>query len=586
MLSLEKKLPLLISGLALLVLLSTAAIAVTEVRRSERMLAEQRLERVNLELAELVERGLRNRIALLDSVAASPAVRAVLAGGDPAEAEPALARLQVAADSGAPIQLLDGERRIRMQLQGGRFTTPTSGERVPEPHSELGLIENAGGRSVYWVERPVGAGRPVGWVRQLRRAGSRAAAESIGELIGARVGIFIGHRDGGLWASLSGEPVEPPATFERLGLLSLRVAGEARLARADTLASHPWVIVSTLPAGAVLERSGVLMRRLGVLGAVLLVLAGVAAWAITRGVTAPLRELGRAADAIARGDHGVRAQVQRSDELGRLAQSFNEMAAHVDTARSALELGSQAKSEFLATMSHEVRTPINAVIGYADLLDAGTAGELTAAQRTFVERIRESGRHLTSVVDEVLDFSKIEAGGVGLHLQAVSAAEAIRSAAGLISAQAQTKQLELRLETDSDCTVTVDVQRLRQVLINLLSNAVKFTPAGGRITAACRSATPPAVLGTLAREWVALTVQDTGAGVPEDQHERIFEPFVQASGGYTREHGGTGLGLAISRRLTRVMGGDITVESTPGGGATFTVWLPVAPAPHPAPQPA
>lgn len=582
MLSLEKKLPLLITGLAVIVLVGAAAIAVTDVRHAARLLAEERLQRVNMELAELVGRGVSARAALIDAAARDPGVRAVLAGtASPATAAPALAELRAAADSGAPVQLLNAQRRLVLELRDTSVAAPADGEAIPRAAAVSGFDADAD-ESFYWIERPApGAGGPAGWVRQQRRAGSPAAAETIGELIGPGVSIFLAHRERGPWVRLSGGGIPQPLTVSQPGLLEVPLGGRPHLARADTIAGVPWFVVSAMPLDAVQARSRALLSKLLLLGGLLLGLAVPAAWAISRGVTAPLRELARAADGIARGDYSVRARVRRTDELGRLATSFNDMADHVERARTELELASQAKSDFLATLSHEVRTPINAVIGYADLLDAGAAGTLEPRQHTYVERIRESGRHLTSVVDEVLDFSRIEAGGIELRVQAIPAADALRSAVALISAQAQAKHQEVLVEAGDGCRVAADVQRLRQVLINLLSNAVKFTPPHGSIQAACAEGGPPPGVGAASDDgrWVTITVRDSGPGIPPDQHGRIFEPFVQASGGYTREHGGTGLGLAISRRLTRLMGGDITVASVPGAGAAFTVWLPKAATP-------
>jgi signal transduction histidine kinase len=226
-------------------------------------------------------------------------------------------------------------------------------------------------------------------------------------------------------------------------------------------------------------------------------------------------------------------------------------------------------------MSHELRTPLNAVIGYADLLEANVPGPLTADQKLDIQRIKASSRHLSSLVNEVLDLAKIEAGGMAVERDPIRVADTIREALDMIlpSARARSIELAAEFECDRDATYLGDSDRARQVLVNLLSNAVKFSPAGGRIAVTCRlhDGAAPATLGD--GSWVRVDVEDSGVGIAAEHLERIFEPFVQVDDARTRAAGGTGLGLTISRRLTRMMEGDLTVESRPGSGSCFTLWL-------------
>ncbi len=239
------------------------------------------------------------------------------------------------------------------------------------------------------------------------------------------------------------------------------------------------------------------------------------------------------------------------------------------------ESASNAKSDFLAKMSHEIRTPINAMMGYAELLQMGIGGPVTAAQATQLSRIRASGEHLTAMIGEILDLSKIEAGRMGVEPAVGIVGDVAEAALGLIRPAATTKGVDLdaRLRGAPRTTYVGDPQRVQQILTNLLGNAVKFTPAGGSVSVCCGSASEPAAEERVA-PWATITVQDNGVGISPNDLERIFQPFVQVDGGYTRSHGGTGLGLTISRNLAQMMGGDITVESVLGEGSRFTVWLP------------
>jgi signal transduction histidine kinase len=242
------------------------------------------------------------------------------------------------------------------------------------------------------------------------------------------------------------------------------------------------------------------------------------------------------------------------------------------------EAASTAKSDFLAKMSHEIRTPINAMMGYAELLEMGISGPVSPGQAKQLSRIRASGEHLTSLVNEILDLAKIEAGRMGVEPTNGVASEAIEAALALVRPQAATKGVELsgRIEGEPRVEYIGDPQRVQQILANLLSNAVKFTPAGGTVSVRCgtdkRGDTDEELRD---QDWARIVVEDTGVGIAENDLERVFDAFVQVDDGYTRAHGGTGLGLTISRGLAQVMGGDITVESTFGKGSRFSLWLPV-----------
>ncbi len=245
------------------------------------------------------------------------------------------------------------------------------------------------------------------------------------------------------------------------------------------------------------------------------------------------------------------------------------------------EAANRAKSEFLTTMSHEIRTPVNGILGYIDLLDMGLAGPVSAQQRDFLTRVRLSCTHLVGLVNDVLDLSGMEAGEMSVVRAPAVAADDVATAVSLTLPASETGGVGLSYDPDDTCRVLYlgDAQRVRQVLVNLLANAVKFTPRGGTVTVSCGRVEDKSITAILAGggPWVFLRVSDTGIGIPAAHQVAVFEPFFQVEGGLTRSKGGAGLGLTISRRLARLMGGDLTLESTPDAGATFTLWLPAAP---------
>jgi CheY-like chemotaxis protein/nitrogen-specific signal transduction histidine kinase len=233
-----------------------------------------------------------------------------------------------------------------------------------------------------------------------------------------------------------------------------------------------------------------------------------------------------------------------------------------------LEVASQHKSQFLANMSHELRTPLNAIIGVSEMLleDARDLGKPDEVEP--LERILRAGRHLLALINEVLDLSKIEAGKMELELETFPVAPVAEEVAATVRPMAEKNGNRVGVRCAPDLgTMRADQTRIRQALLNLASNAVKFTERGTVTIDALREAAG-------AGEWIVLRVTDTGIGMTPEQMGRLFQEFTQADSSTTRKYGGTGLGLAISRRVCRMMGGDITVESAPGRGSTFTVRVP------------
>jgi signal transduction histidine kinase/CheY-like chemotaxis protein len=233
-----------------------------------------------------------------------------------------------------------------------------------------------------------------------------------------------------------------------------------------------------------------------------------------------------------------------------------------------LEAASRHKSQFLANMSHELRTPLNAIIGVTEMLldDARTLGQDEQIEPH--ERILRAGRHLLALINDILDLSKIEAGKMELHPEVFALGPLVEDVATTIRPLAAKNGNQVDVDCPADVgAIRADQIRIRQALLNLASNASKFTERGRiRIAVARR---PEA-----GRDWITVAVSDTGIGMSPEQMTRLFEEFTQADASTTRRYGGTGLGLAISRRLCRLMGGDITAESAPGRGSTFTIRLP------------
>jgi PAS domain S-box-containing protein len=259
--------------------------------------------------------------------------------------------------------------------------------------------------------------------------------------------------------------------------------------------------------------------------------------------------------------------------LERNARALREAGKAALKAMRAAEAATAAKSEFLANMSHEIRTPLTAIIGFAGLL--ATQADLDAVGANHVDRISAASRSLLAIVNDILDFSRIEVGQVEISPQAVCPTDIACATLSMFEAQAHAKglSLELAVEEGVPAFVSVDPERLRQILVNLVGNAVKFTGEGG-------------VAVRLRHEAGRLhaTVQDTGPGLTIDQQKKLFQRFSQVDATSTRLQGGAGLGLAICKGLAEAMGGQISLRSRRGRGSTFhlQVAAPIAEAPEPA----
>jgi signal transduction histidine kinase len=249
-------------------------------------------------------------------------------------------------------------------------------------------------------------------------------------------------------------------------------------------------------------------------------------------------------------------------QLSRQYRQSFEDRRQLEQAKKMAEAANEAKGHFLANISHELRTPMNGILGMTDLvLDT----ELTAVQRDLLETSRNSAISLLYLLNDVLDFSKIDTNSIQLANASFDARKLVEETVHAFRTQAAQKSLSLTCEVSREIPAELygDPARLRQILVNLLGNALKFTPAGGvRVRAALESATEREV-------QVRFTVSDTGIGIPLAKQNLIFQPFVQADGSMTRQYGGTGLGLTISRRLVEMMGGRMWLASEPGRGSAF-----------------
>ncbi|ADG82059.1 integral membrane sensor signal transduction histidine kinase [Thermincola potens JR] len=308
-----------------------------------------------------------------------------------------------------------------------------------------------------------------------------------------------------------------------------------------------------------------------------------------RFITIPISKLTGFAQELGRGNLTAQPEYYKSyGEIKELTERFTDMAhklhdiyeqleskvaertAELAAANKELAEISQYKTEFLANMSHELRTPLTAILAFTEELLTKSMGQLNAEQEEYLKDIRDSGRQLLNLINDLLDLSKIESGKMALNLTEVNVGEAVRGVEKLLRPLAQQKNIDMQSAITGTNVIIADEEKVRQVIRNLLGNAIKFTPAGGRIELYVRDTDRP-------DEGVLLTVKDSGPGIPAKDRARIFDSFYQGHRGRNKEYGGTGLGLALVKRIVEMHLGEITLESTEGQGSAFTVYLPAYP---------
>ena len=293
-------------------------------------------------------------------------------------------------------------------------------------------------------------------------------------------------------------------------------------------------------------------------------LALILGYAFSWSLIGPVKEMDARLKQIASGDFSQHVEVLNRDELGTLAANLNRMNDELGQLYQQLETANRHKSDFLASMSHEFRTPLNAIIGYGRLVRRATEGQISPLQRENLQDLLNNAERLLNLIDSLLDFAKIEAGKMAVRVEPVRVSEIIHGAASTIESILNSASVRLVREIAPDIPpLNTDREKLRQIILNLLGNAVKFTERGEIRIAACQQN------GSL-----KLVVSDTGIGIEKKDLDQIFEKFHQGDLSSSKKYRGTGLGLAIVKQFVNLLGGEITVESEVGKGSVFTVRLP------------
>jgi signal transduction histidine kinase len=607
--SIDRRLPLLISGLLLVTVLAFSWTAFVRVERILLNAAGARLESASTVVSLMLTTSQAQDRQRLVAGAADPALTRYLGTHDNAPAvRHALAAAWLAIPGpGTHVELRDATGAVVLDTARGH-APPLSGWIERMIHSgalrpgdaELGPLfavhDSIYGESVVAIARDnriIGYATGGAFIQSIN-------AQEVRDLVGKNAKLLVGSPAEGAWTDLERASAPPPPGIapEHVTIYDGGVGATTRIG------GTPWVLWVEQPRTVVLAPMRQLLIQIGVLAVLFIIAGAILGWLASRRITRPLVSLTDTAEQFARAE-GSGPLALTGDEIERLTDAFGRMVARVEEARTELEQqveeaqslaeeleatndelrgavteadeakdaaqkANRAKSDFLAVMSHELRTPLNAIIGYAEIIRHELCGPVTSDQHEKLRRMRHSADELLRLINQVLDLERLGAGKEQVVLETTEVGDLLRAAAADVEPLAAERGLTLTVVAPNPPIIIVtDVAKLTQIVLNLMSNAVKYTERGEvRVSVDQVSG----VNGAL-----RLIVKDTGIGIQPEHRGHIFEPFWQADQRLTRRVGGTGLGLTIVHRLTALLGGDISVESTPGKGSTFTVRLPLSP---------
>ena len=587
--SIAVKLPV---TLILLLLAAFGAMAVASyfaMRQEVVALAAERLEQAAAQMAGVLGQSTRQRLALMQTLMRNPDVRGYLRAPDPSRADAAAAAMRAYLGNAAEIgnvELWDPAGR-RLLAAGATFNEAT-GPALDMMKAELqsidtpviGKLRNEGGETVVYAVggRIFDAGSPLGYIVERRRIANPAQTQQtmalLAGLIGGRASIVIGNADGSIWTDLSKPVGGPPIQISSSSsLLDYQRPGMPRtLARAAPIPPAPWQVVVEFPRDTVLAPADRLVRGSALIALVLLTLAAIIGWMLSRLLTTPLRQVTEAAEAVAESRPSVKVTLRREDELGRLAESFNTMAEKVEHARAELEhrvesrtaelsLANRELEAFSYSVSHDLRAPVRAISGFVQILEEDHGDKLDAEGKRSLERVKINARRMGHLIDDLLAFSQI--GRTPMVRQRVDMSEL---AQGIVEEAVRTAAPRtIDFTVDTLPPAFGEPSLINQVLVNLVANAVKFT--GRRERASIRIGSQPD-----GHTATAYFVRDNGAGFDMRHADKLFGVFQRLH--KPEDFEGTGVGLAIIERVITRHGGRVWAEGEVDKGATFYFTLP------------
>jgi signal transduction histidine kinase len=480
-----------------------------------------------------------------------------------------------------------GSAAFQQALQGQSYFGPVYFVRESEPYITVALpIERYAGRIVGVLQTEVNlkyVWEVISAIKQ-GRAGYAYAVTHSGDLIAhPDMSMVLQHRNVAQLNQVKAAFQPALGVTQAKAVVADNLSGDKVFSSYALIPTLDWAVIVEQPVGEAYEPLYGSMLRTSSLVLVGLVVALLASLFVARRVLGPLELLRKGTERIGGGDLDFRLNIKSGDEIEVLADEFNKMTEHLSEAHTGLERkvaertqaltianekleeASKLKSQFLANVNHELRTPVSAIIGYARLVLRATEGQIAELQKDNLGDLLNNAERLLNQIDSLLDFARIEAGKMAVHVEPVKVNEVIQAAISTIEPSLNGGGVRLIQEIAPEIpALNTDREKLRQIILNLLDNALKYTAQGEIKIAASQQN------GSL-----KLVVSDTGIGIPREELNKIFEEFQRGDSSSTKNYRGTGLGLAIARKFVNLLGGEISVESEVGKGSVFTVTLPL-----------
>lgn len=583
--SLAVKIPLLMSALLLLALAGMSAASYIELRGSLIEIATGRLQRAADQMGNVFSLSARQRLGAMKQLTERPEVREFLRTRDESlkpKLQAAIAGYLGTAIAIGNVELWDAKGK-RLYAVGAEFEE-VSGPLLEEFHKHLFATDQPAIGQLRQFEEglryPVGAklveaGKVLGHVVERRRisnpAQTRQTVAILTGLIGNEATMVIGNRDGSAWSDLSATVADIPLRGEESRLWEYQRPGRPRtLAWMTPIAQSPWAVAIEFPLDVVLQPSRRFLMRSAAIASALLLIVGTVAWFTSRRITTPLVQVTEAAEAVAESKPHVHLDVNREDEIGRLADSFNTMAEKVELARTDLELRVELRTAelraanreleaFSYSVSHDLRAPLRAIVGFVQILEEDHTASLDPTARHHLDRVKLNARRMGQLIDDLLSFSQI---GRSTMLRQAIDMQAMATAIAKESIAASDRPVDLVIQALPPAYG--EAALLNQVFVNLISNAVKFTS---------RMSQPAIVVGVQeVNGETAYFVRDNGVGFDQRYVDKLFGVFQRLH--RPDEFEGTGVGLAIVHRVISRHGGRVWAEGKLNAGATFYFTLP------------
>lgn len=594
--SLQVRLPLLISVLLLLVIVSYTWVSYIGIRNASMDIGNDRVGSLAVRLSTIFKQSISQISASAQTIAAEPAIRGYLASENRGIAEPATAILESyhKKDSlNRGILLLNSQKQVVFATKKS-ISPPGDLDYLIKPAADKKTMITVGRfvnprDSIYYpvVARVTDHEKLLGYVLkwQVLKV-TQKSIDQFGELLGNKGKMYFGNDDGRFWTDLIHPVALPPVSFSSLQQVSQysRKSGEPLLASMRGIPNSSWMVLIEMPSAVFLQPAHIFLRRMIIIGAVLVLLGGLGGWLMSRNITRSIAHLTAGASAVAQGHYDSPVRIDRKDELGQLANSFNTMAWQIKAAQTELEQRVQErtkeletaltdlqqqketekkKDEFISIVSHELKTPLTSISALVQL-----AGQkLKSSPDDFLSGVMEKAgvqvKKMTAMINGFLNVSRLESGKISIDRQVFNLDEVIADVIKETELTAATHQIQF--VPCGAVQVFADKEKIASVVVNLVSNALKYSPKGSLVDIEC-------VAGP---EAVRVSVKDEGIGIAKQDQEQLFERYYRVENDHTKYISGFGIGLYVSAEIVRRHGGQIGVDSNPGDGSSFYFSLPL-----------